>query len=30
LIKDCNHCPPTTDAFRQWLSGRLTRFLIPN
>ncbi|WIG98744.1 alpha/beta hydrolase [Myxococcus sp. SDU36] len=27
LIKDCHHCPPTTDAFRQWLAGRLGDFL---
>ena len=30
LIKNCNHCPPTTDAFRQWLSGRITDFLTPS
>lgn len=27
LIKDCRHCPPTTDAFRQWLAGRISAFL---
>lgn len=27
VIKDCNHCPPTTPEFRAWLSERLTRFL---
>jgi pimeloyl-ACP methyl ester carboxylesterase len=27
LIKDSNHCPPTTDTFRAWLSGRITSFL---
>ena len=30
LIKDCNHCPPTTEVFRQWLSGRITSFLTPS
>ena len=29
LIKDCNHCPPTTDTFRAWLSSRITTFLTP-
>jgi pimeloyl-ACP methyl ester carboxylesterase len=27
LVKDCNHCPPTTDEFRAWLSGRITSFM---
>lgn len=27
LIKDSQHCPPTTDAFRGWLSARITTFL---
>ncbi|KFE63993.1 alpha/beta fold hydrolase [Hyalangium minutum] len=27
LLKDCRHCPPTTDAFRRWLSDRLSDFL---
>ncbi|MCP3162292.1 alpha/beta fold hydrolase [Myxococcus qinghaiensis] len=27
LVKDCRHCPPTTDAFRQWLAGRISDFL---
>lgn len=27
LIADCNHCPPTTDAFRRWLGERIGRFL---
>ena len=30
LLKGCNHCPPTTDAFRQWLSARITGFLTPH
>jgi hypothetical protein len=28
LIKDCRHCPPTTDAFRRWLSERISGFLL--
>jgi 2-hydroxy-6-oxonona-2,4-dienedioate hydrolase len=28
LIANCRHCPPTTDAFRTWLSGRISRFLL--
>jgi pimeloyl-ACP methyl ester carboxylesterase len=28
LIKDCRHCPPTTDAFRDWLGARIERFLL--
>lgn len=28
LIADSLHCPPTTDAFRQWLSGRVAKFLL--
>jgi pimeloyl-ACP methyl ester carboxylesterase len=28
LIKDCRHCPPTTEAFRHWLSERLSGFLL--
>ncbi|MBZ4418841.1 alpha/beta fold hydrolase [Myxococcus sp. RHSTA-1-4] len=28
LIKDCLHCPPTTDAFRHWLGERLSGFLL--
>ncbi len=27
LLKDCRHCPPTTDAFRASLGARLTKFL---
>lgn len=27
VLEDCNHCPPTTDAFRSWLSNRLGDFL---
>ncbi len=27
LITDCRHSPPTTDAFRQWLCGRVGAFL---
>lgn len=30
LIKDCRHCPPTTDAFRRWLSERISGFLLAN
>jgi 2-hydroxy-6-oxonona-2,4-dienedioate hydrolase len=30
LIKDCRHCPPTTDAFRRWLSDRISAFLLAN
>jgi 2-hydroxy-6-oxonona-2,4-dienedioate hydrolase len=26
LLKDSNHCPPTTPEFRAWLSDRLVRF----
>ena len=26
LVKDCRHCPPTTDEFRRWLGSRLTQF----
>lgn len=28
IMPDCKHCPPTTDKFREWLGGRLSRFLI--
>ncbi|MBA3539208.1 MAG: alpha/beta hydrolase, partial [Deltaproteobacteria bacterium] len=28
LIENCLHCPPTTDAFRSWLSDRVSRFLL--
>jgi pimeloyl-ACP methyl ester carboxylesterase len=28
LIKGSHHCPPTTDAFRRWLSDRLGAFLL--
>jgi 2-hydroxy-6-oxonona-2,4-dienedioate hydrolase len=28
LLADCRHCPPTTDAFRAWLSTRITSFLL--
>ncbi|WP_257461229.1 alpha/beta fold hydrolase [Archangium lipolyticum] len=28
LIENCLHCPPTTDEFRAWLSGRISRFLL--
>ncbi|PTL85721.1 alpha/beta fold hydrolase [Vitiosangium sp. GDMCC 1.1324] len=28
LIKDCRHCPPTTDDFRRWLSERISGFLL--
>ena len=28
LLKDCLHCPPTTDAFRRWLSERISGFLL--
>ena len=28
LIASSLHCPPTTDAFRQWLGARLTKFLV--
>jgi 2-hydroxy-6-oxonona-2,4-dienedioate hydrolase len=27
LIKDCKHCPPTTEDFRVWLGDRLSRFI---
>lgn len=27
LIKNSNHCPPTTDEFRQWLATRIVNFL---
>lgn len=27
LIEGSHHCPPTTDAFRAWLSKRITHFL---
>lgn len=27
LLKDCNHCPPTTPEFRAWLSARIVTFL---
>lgn len=27
IVKDCNHCPPTTDEFRAWLSGRIASFM---
>lgn len=27
LVKDCQHCPPTTDEFRGWLAQRLVTFL---
>jgi 2-hydroxy-6-oxonona-2,4-dienedioate hydrolase len=26
VIPGCRHCPPTTDAFRAWLGGRLANF----
>ena len=28
LVANCRHCPPTTDAFREWLAGKLTTFLL--
>ncbi|QRK08104.1 alpha/beta hydrolase [Archangium violaceum] len=28
LIENCRHCPPTTDAFRRWLSERISGFLL--
>ncbi len=28
LLKDCRHCPPTTEAFRHWLSERVGGFLL--
>lgn len=28
LIANCRHCPPTTDEFRAWLSGKISRFLL--
>lgn len=28
LIAKCRHCPPTTEAFREWLCQRLNRFLL--
>lgn len=28
LLADCRHCPPTNDAFRAWLSGRVADFLL--
>lgn len=28
LIKDCRHCPPTTDEFRRWISDRISVFLL--
>lgn len=28
LLRGCRHCPPTTDAFRSWMSFRITMFLI--
>jgi pimeloyl-ACP methyl ester carboxylesterase len=28
LLQDCHHCPPTTDAFRAWLSRRIGDFLL--
>ncbi|WP_164012854.1 alpha/beta fold hydrolase [Pyxidicoccus trucidator] len=30
LLKDCLHCPPTTDAFRRYLSERIGGFLLAN
>ena len=27
LLKDCRHCPPTTDAFRRALAGQIEAFL---
>ena len=27
LVTDCNHCPPTTDAFRSWVAERITSFM---
>jgi len=30
LIRDCNHCPPTTDEFRGWVSNRISQFLLAN
>lgn len=27
VIPDCRHCPPTTDAFRAWLAGRVAAFV---
>jgi pimeloyl-ACP methyl ester carboxylesterase len=30
LLKNCLHCPPTTDAFRRWLSERISGFLLAN
>ena len=29
LIPGSNHCPPTTDTFRSWVSTRITTFLTP-
>lgn len=29
VIANCKHCPPTTDAFRNWLGARLTSFFAP-
>ncbi|WP_224366394.1 alpha/beta fold hydrolase [Hyalangium versicolor] len=28
LLAQCRHCPPTTDAFRRWLSDRISGFLL--
>lgn len=28
LLKECRHCPPTTDVFRRWLSERISGFLL--
>jgi pimeloyl-ACP methyl ester carboxylesterase len=30
LIRDCNHCPPTTEEFRGWVSNRISQFLLAN
>jgi 2-hydroxy-6-oxonona-2,4-dienedioate hydrolase len=27
LLNNCSHCPPTTDQFREWLTGRVHHFL---
>ena len=28
LLESCKHCPPTTEAFRNWVGDRLTRFIL--
>jgi 2-hydroxy-6-oxonona-2,4-dienedioate hydrolase len=28
LLRDTNHSPPTTEAFRGWMASRLERFFL--